>query len=152
MQNNEMMIMNGTQEVTLENGERMIMELTGEKKIQYCSMVPKNKQEKIALFNAMNNPDERLSDKINMVINLKNVFVESVQLVSEVTGEIQYCPRVVLIDDKGVGYQCVSQGVFSCLKKLFNVFGDPTTWEAPLKVEVKQIKKGEKSLLTLNVK
>jgi len=49
---------------------------------------------------------------------------------------------VVLIDDKGVSYQCVSLGIFSALKKVFAIFGTPDTWKKPIGIKVKTIDKG----------
>ena len=98
----------------------------------------------------MNNPSKRLSDCINLEIHLKDVFVEVVNCTDDL-GMSQLCPRIVLIDDKGIGYTCVSIGVFSSLKKLFQIFGVPT-YKEPLTVVPTQITNGQNKILTLNVK
>ena len=116
----------------------------------YCSMRAETAEEKQALFKAMNNPEFRVADFINKVIIVKDVYAEIVQIADKVTGEISHCPRIVLIDTEGKGYQCVSLGMYSGLKKLFQVFGNPT-WENGLSIEIKQLKKGERSILTFNV-
>ena len=146
------------QELTISNvpavmdeDERFIMDLTSERKVQFCSMVPKNEEEEIILFNAMNNPEERLGDCINKILNVRHVYCEVVTCINRETGESNFCPRVVLIDDKGKGYQAVSLGVFSALKKIFSVKGNPATWKKPVKLEVKQITKGDRKLLTFNM-
>lgn len=133
-----------------DDDTRFIVDLTT-RSTQYCSMKAESDSEKAALFNATNNPDFRLADRINMEIKVKDVFVEAVHCTNRDTGEVNVCPRVVLIDDKNVGYQCVSIGVFSAIKKLFGVYGEPMYWKAPIKMMVKQITKGEKQMLTLNV-
>lgn len=115
----------------------------------FCSMKPKNEDEEVILYNAMNNPEKRLSDCINMVISVKDVFCEIVQCKRE--DQVENVPRVVLIDDKGVGYQCVSLGVFSALRKMFAIKGFPDNWSKPLKVRVVQITKGERKMLTLEM-
>lgn len=115
----------------------------------FCSMKPKNEDEEVILYNAMNNPEKRLSDCINMVISVKDVFCEIVQCKRE--DQVENVPRVVLIDDKGVGYQCVSLGVFSALRKMFAIKGFPDNWPKPLKVRVVQITKGERKMLTLEM-
>lgn len=135
---------------TYDDDERMIVDLT-ERTTSYCSMVATTQDEKLTLYNAMNNPDKRLADCINEKISVKDVFVEVVKCENRETGEKQSCPRVVLIDENGVGYQCVSIGIFSALKKLFAVFGEPSAWEKPVTVKVKQISKGERKMLTLDV-
>ena len=131
--------------------ERFIMDLTAERHTQYCSLKPQNDNERIVLYNAMNNPEFRIGDCINKVINVKDVYCEVVTCVNKETGVSDLCPRIVLIDDKGAGYQAVSLGVFSALKKIFTVMGQPETWEKPVKLEVKQVSRGERKLLTLNM-
>lgn len=135
----------------LSEDERFIADLTAERKVQFCSMKPQNEEEEVILFNAMNNSDKRLGDCINEVINVRHVYVEVVTCVNRETGEGQYAPRIVLIDEKGVSYQCVSLGIFSCLKKLLSIKGNPADWKNPVSMKVLQITKGEKKLLTLSM-
>lgn len=135
----------------MDEDERFIMDLTAERKTQFCSMVPKNEDEEIVLFNAMNNPEKRIGDCINMEINVKHVFCEVVTCVNRETGETNMCPRIVLIDTDGVGYQAVSLGVFSALKKIIAIKGSPTTWKKPVKLQVIQITKGDRKILTFNM-
>lgn len=117
----------------------------------YCSFNATTPEERAQLFEIMNNPAERLADNINKTIYVKDVYCEIVDCVNEETGEVTKAPRVVLIDKDNVGYQAVSTGIFSAVKKLFMIYGQPT-WEKPIPIEIKQIKKGKKSLLTFNIK
>lgn len=133
------------------DGNSMILDLTT-RQTSYCSMLAETKEEKAALYNMMNNPEKRLADCINMQIAIKHVYVEAVTCTNKESGEKSLCPRIVFLDDSGVSYSCVSIGIFNALKKLFQVYGEPTTWNGePLTVEVKQISKGERKMLTLNV-
>lgn len=115
----------------------------------FCSMAMNTEEEKSAVFNAMNNPDERLADFINKTISIKDVYIEIVECTNTETGVATTCPRVVIIDEKGKTYQCVSVGIYSALKKIFMIWGTPDAWEKPVKVEVKQITKGVRNMLTL---
>ena len=117
---------------------------------QFCSMTAQTDDERAKLFNAMNNPDERLADCINMKINAKDLYIEVVNCTNEETGEVTACPRIVIIDDKGKSYQAVSLGIYSALKKVIQVFGVPT-WSKSIPLEVKQVTKGTRKMLTLNV-
>lgn len=141
--NNETMVM--------DENENFIMDLTSDRKTQFCSMIPKNEDEEVVLFNAMNNPEKRIGDCINTTIEVSHVFCEIVTCVNRETGESTLCPRTVLIDSKGVGYQAVSMGVFSALKKIFSIKGSPETWKSPVKLKVIQITKGDRKLLTFNM-
>jgi hypothetical protein len=133
-----------------EDDIKFIVDLTAPAKTQFCSVVPKTEADKAMVFKAMNNPEKRISDCINMTINVKDVYVEVVQCVNKETGELSDCPRIVLIDDKGVGYQCVSIGMYSALKKVFSVYGVPT-YEKALAIKIVQVTKGERKLLTFDV-
>lgn len=135
-----------TQLMEMDNG--FVGELTG-RTTQFCSIVANTQKEKAVLYNVMNNPEKRIADCINMTINVKDIFAENVVCTND-SGESKECPRIVLVDDKGVGYQAVSLGLFGAIKKLIGSFGAPT-WETPIPVDVKQITKGEKKLLTLEV-
>lgn len=120
----------------------------------FCSMEPKTDEDRKKLFNAMNNPEKRLADEVNMTIKAKDLFCEvvTVNRVDENTDEVRQekFPRVVIIDDKGVGHQCVSIGVYSALRKIISMFGTPT-WEKPLEIKVKQINKNDRRMLTLEM-
>lgn len=116
----------------------------------FYSIKPVTPADKIKLYNAINTPDQRLADHINTVIEVKDVLVEIVELENDTTGELQKCPRIILIDKDGVSYQCVSVGIMSGLKRIFKLFGEPT-WEIPVKMKIKQITKGKKQMLSLEV-
>ena len=133
-----------------DENTNMVADLTT-RTTQYCSMTATTEEEKAALFNATNNPEHRLADMINSEIAVKDVFVEAVNCTNEETGEVTVCPRIVLIDTDGIGYACVSLGIFSAIKKLFGIYGEPSVWSAPLKLVVKQVTKGARKMLTLNV-
>lgn len=132
-----------------DNGEHYIADLTTATS-SYCSMVADTPEEKVTLFNAMNNPDDRIADHINETIAVKDLFCEVVQCVNQETGEVSVCPRIVLIDDKGKSYASVSLGIYSAMKKLMSIYGQPT-WDKPIKVKVMQISKGTRKMLSLKL-
>ena len=135
--------------MTMDEDSSFVADLTT-RQTTFCSIVAKTVQEKALLFKAMNNPEKRLGDCINMKIMAKDLFCEVVTCINQQTGKMQDCPRMVIIDENGVSYQAVSLGVYSGIKKLIQVFGEPT-WEEPLPLVVKQITKGEKKLLTFDL-
>ena len=91
----------------------------------------------------------KIDDFINKQIALKDLFVEIIEIADE-DGTVEQAPRIVLIDDKGESYQCVSNGVWGSLKKMFAVYGAPT-YEEPINVVVKQVKVKRGTMLTLEV-
>lgn len=107
--------------------------------------------EKINLYNATANPEFRINDEINMPIEVKDVSIEVIELVSENTGELQKCPRIVIIDSQYRGHVAVSTGVYNAMKRLFAQVGQPATWDKPLTIIPKQITKGNRKILTFNI-
>lgn len=155
MINNEMVKSNEYQEVNVPNpfvmdeNENFIAELST-RSTSFCSLSAETPEEKAKLFRVMNNPEKRLADCINMTIYVKDLFCEVVKCKNQETGETITCPRIVVVDKDGVGYQAVSLGVFSAFKKLIAIFGPPT-WESPLPIKVMQTTKGARKLLTFDV-
>ena len=136
------------QEVNTMVDGGLVVDLTTARN-QYSSLVATTKEEKVKFFNATNSEALRLGDMINEVIEVRHIYCEEVECTNEQTGVVEICPRVVLITEEGTGYTCVSRGVFSSLKKLISIFGEPSQWEEAITIKVKQITKGEKKILTL---
>lgn len=120
--------------------------------VSYYSGKTETAEQKKALFNATANAENKLKDMVNVPIKLKDVYVEPIEVINEKTGEASKCPRIILFDDKGKTYSCVSIGVYSTLRRLFATFGTPDTWDKPITVVPKLISKGaDKNVLTLVV-
>ena len=145
--------MENTNLATIHSDENndFIAQLTNDKITAWSSLKTDSPEEKAKFYNVMNNPEKRVAQMIGKVIKVKDVFVEIVELSNQDTGEVKKCPRTVLIDEKGVGYQAVSIGVFSAIKKLFDVYGTPDKWVSPLPLEVQQIQKGTRNILTFKI-
>jgi hypothetical protein len=128
----------------------LIGKLTGTGE-SYCTFKPETPEQKVALYNAMSDPDKILKECINMEIKVKDVFCEVVYLESERTGMIEECPRIVLIDTDDVSYQCVSTGVYHSLKALFQIYGEPTWKDGITVIPFLKAIKGNRSVLTLQL-
>lgn len=113
----------------------------------YCSIKGDTREALVAMYNAINSPDHKLSDFVGKKLNIKDISIERVENMNDETGEMAANARVVLIDDNGESYTCVSSGIYSAIKKLVAVFGEPT-WEPALPVEVQNLstKKGRKTM------
>ena len=133
-----------------EEGTNFIVNLKSAS-TSYCSLNVNTQKEKEHLFNIISSPTDRIANIINEIIELKDIYVETVELTNEETGEISFAPRTILIDKNGKSFECVSIGIFSALKKLFQIFGEPCIWEKPIKIKIKQIQKGTKSILTFSI-
>lgn len=116
----------------------------------FCSFTAEKPEDKKKLYKVMTNPDHKLADFINKTISVMDIFSENCQLTDGKTGEVKTMPRIVLIDKDGVSYQCVSYGIYNSIKKLIQIYGLPT-WEEPIDLLVKQIKAGDKNILSLEI-
>ena len=110
----------------------------------YCSIKGESREARVAVYNAINSPDHKLSDFIGKRIEVTDLCIEHM---NKETGEMEANARVVLIDKNGESYTCVSGGIYSAVKKLVTVFGEPT-WEPALPIEVQNIstKNGRKTM------
>lgn len=134
----------------VEYREQNLQQNLTESSDSFCSLKAETPEEKATLFRIMNSPEKRISDCINQTILVKDVYCEVVQVTNKETGEVNTCPRVVLVDKDGIGYQSVSFGIYGSLKKLFQVYGVPT-WNEPVPVKVIQISREKNKILTLTI-
>ena len=113
----------------------------------YCSIRGDSREALVAMYNAINSPDHKLSDFVGKKLNIKDISIERVENMNDETGDMVANARVVLIDENGESYTCVSSGIYSAIKKLVAVFGEPS-WEPALPVEVQNLstKKGRKTM------
>lgn len=106
----------------------------------YCSMVVESVEDKVKVYNAMSNAAESLSEHIGEEIPIRHVYVDVIQCENEKTGEKENCPRIVLIAQDGQTFQAVSRGIFGSLKRIFQMFGTPDTWDFALVVKPRRVK------------
>lgn len=127
--------------------------LSAETGTTYCTLQtdPNDRASAAKVYNALNNPEFRISDYINKDICVQDVLIEIAEIMNEETGEISQVPRVVLIDEDGKAYQSVSVGMFNAIKSAIKVYGEPT-WEPPITFTVKQRNVKNGSMLTIEAK
>lgn len=106
----------------------------------YCSMIVESVDDKVKVYNAMSNAAESLSEHIGEEIPIRHVYVDVIQCENEKTGEKENCPRIVLIAQDGQTFQAVSRGIFGSLKRIFQMFGTPDTWDFALIVKPRRVK------------
>lgn len=131
-----------TMSVFGDDGSEYVMALTGERKVQYSS-IDKNKlsfEEKAKFFNLVNSEAKLIKDEINKTINLKDIYMEVVQVSDMATGEAKKLPRIVLISDKGESYTCSSPTFLNKLSQLINEMGQPMYWEKAIPITFKEVK------------
>ena len=127
----------------------------------YTSFKPVTMEEKTKLYNAINNPDERISAMINKPIAIKDVIVRIVKLTSKkVKGDNDTTWteeeadrdgfRVIIVGDDGKTYTATSTGIYNSICTIQAIFGT-LHFDEPLNVEVQQVQTKNGSTLTLKV-
>ena len=108
----------------------------------YSSLQPKTEAEKVAFFNMVNAPTDRLKAAVNMTLELKDIYAEQCEFVNQETGDVTPGVRIVFITADGKSYQSASKGVFTSTQKLLSIMGEPYTWKKPVKIIPYEISKG----------
>lgn len=92
-----------------------------------------SQENRVKLFNAMNNAEASLSDMVGQTIDVVGYFVNNREDIDEKTGEITEKRIVTVIDKDGKAYATNSGSFIDALKLAKNIFkGD---WnEKPLKI------------------
>lgn len=83
-------------------------------------------------FNAVNGQDKPVRAGTELYL-VKALFHECTVNDAE-TGEVRPAVRTVLIDEDGITYGSVSEGVCRSLQRLFKAVGTPEKWEKPLHI------------------
>lgn len=115
-----------------------------------CSIKPEPGNVELAktVYNAMNNPEHKLSDFVNKKVVVENYLIEVAEIADEDTGVVATVPRTVLISPDGESYMATSKGVFNSIRNAVAVLGD-APWAGGVTFEVKQQKVGRGNMLTL---
>ena len=130
-----------------ENNELMIVN-EGKTKV-YCSKKAETNEEKKELFNALEKCDVLLNDCVDQEIMMKDLYIEERNVTDE-SGRTKVKFRTIIFDENGQTYATGSYGIYNILKKIITIYGLPTEWDSPIKVQVakRPIDNG-KSTLTL---
>lgn len=105
----------------------------------YTSLNIETLEGKVAALKAMSQPDVANEELQGKVFYLQDIFIHTVELENEETGEKQECRRAVLISPEGLTTAFVSEGIVRGLQNLMALFGN-APWDPALPVEIKQIK------------
>ena len=107
-------------------------------------------EDKKIIANAIVSADHKLGDFINKIIRVKDIYIEPTTFVNEETGETSNGHRIILFDESKTSYETCSTGVYNALKRIISIYGFPT-WEEPLEMEIKQIQRKERKIMTIKI-
>ncbi len=109
-----------------------------DKNPEFTTIIANSTEEKIRLYNSVQNPTEKVSDYINREFEFKDIYMEKAQYINE-DGVITDGVKTVLIAPDGHGILANSNGVANSLYQILKIFGMPDEWGGYMKVTVLQI-------------
>lgn len=105
---------------------------------EFTTILADSVEAKMKLYNAVENPTEKVSDYINREFTFNDIYMEKAQYINE-EGVITEGVKTVLIAPDGHGILANSNGIANSLYKILKIFGMPHEWEGCMKCKVKQI-------------
>lgn len=140
-----------TQEITINN----IAASNAGAMVTSLRANPNDRKESVRIFNAMNNPNERISEHINETIKVQDYLIEMTQIEDtdqngNGLGTFQNVPRVVLVSPDGTSYQAVSFGIANAIRNVVIVCGN-APWKPAVQLKIKQVPTKRGSMLTVDM-
>lgn len=116
---------------------------------------PNDRAASVRVFNAMNNPTDRVANHINEVIEVQDYLIEVTEIedtdvYGNGLGSFSAVPRVVLVAPDGKSYQATSYGIANAVRNVVMVCGD-APWVPPVQLKVKQVPTKRGSMLTVDM-
>ena len=116
---------------------------------------PNDRAASVRVFNAMNNPTDRVASHINETIEIQDYLVEMVEIEDTDSygnglDTFSVVPRVVLVAPDGTSYQATSYGIANAVRNVAMVCGD-APWNPPVQLKVKQVPTKRGSMLTVDM-
>lgn len=103
--------------ITVENANQLSI---------WSSIKGDTQGDRLKVFAAVQNA-ESLDDHIGEEIRVRDIVMQDVEMIND-NGVTEIRKRIVLIDDEGSAYACVSRGVQTAIANLIVIVGEPT-WE-----------------------
>lgn len=116
---------------------------------------PDDRAASVRVFNAMNNPADRVANHINETIEVQDYLIEMTEIedtdaYGNGLGSHSVVPRVVLVAPDGTSYQAVSYGIANAVRNVVVVCGD-APWQPPVQLKIKQVPTKRGSMLTVDM-
>ena len=151
-QNNEIQAMSSAQSpVTIQN----VTNAGVGSMITSLRANPDDRAASVRVFNAMNNPTDRVANHINEVIEVQDYLIEITEVedtdaYGNGLGSYSAVPRVVLVSPDGTSYQATSYGIANAVRNVVMVCGD-APWTPAVQLKIKQVPTKRGSMLTVDM-
>lgn len=116
----------------------------------YSSIRGNDKEAKKRVFNAVA-AAEKVDDNLGKEINLVDILAQPRQKINEQTGNLDDFTSITLLDADGSAFNAGSKGLSNSIQTLVDVYGEPHTWEEPLKITIGSRKNARGTYFYVNV-
>lgn len=122
----------------------------------YTSITGTDKKERAKLYNAIENPDGKLSDFINKKLKVSDVYMEKTEIMERddegnPTGVLVEVVKTVLITPDGKAYFSTAKGITKAMYTMFSIYGTPDTWDEPMEIMIEQKEIGKNRTFKIKV-
>lgn len=105
----------------------------------YTGVAIKDKKDKISLFNSISSAVsiwDELDNNPDLVIDCVNVVAHATSITDMNDSDVELDKvRVIFVGADGRAWSTSSEAVYSAVKQLFAIFGQPSEWEEPLAIK-----------------
>lgn len=105
---------------------------------------------KLTVLSAVDN-SEAVADNLGKPIKVKNIIIQSVEMLDETTKQMKAQPRLVFVAEDGKSYHAISSVLLRDVENWFGILGHPAAWEGPLTVKFVEVGKAPRKFYTANV-
>lgn len=116
---------------------------------EVSTLQPKTHAEKVGFAKAVMSAKSAKDEKLNKVITVKEIIIQSTDMLNESTGELEPTPRTVLIEPDGSAYYAFGGPVYRDARTILAIFGG--FLPEPIDVKLTQGGTGTRKYLTLDV-
>lgn len=105
---------------------------------------------KLTVLSAVDN-SKPISENLNKKIMVRNIIIQSVEMLDEQTKQMKAQPRIVFVEEDGTAYHAISGVLLRDVENWFGILGHPSSWPAPLPIKVVQAGTGTRKFFTANL-
>lgn len=114
----------------------------------YSSIQGTDFASKLRVVNAISD-SKPISENLNKKIELTNIVVQPIEMQNEETKQMEWVPRIILLDKDDNAFHAISGGIFKSVQNILGILGEPSTWAAPVPVKVVQEGQGNRKYFTI---
>lgn len=110
-------------EVALENNynlgqseaQELVSNMINTDSLMFTTFDTNDIENVLKVAEVMAQPDHRLRDFVNTELTIQDIIMHPIKQVDQNTGMEVDVPRIIIVDDQGRSFNCVSKGIYNAL-------------------------------------